>query len=700
MASGIPLSWLIQVNSTGVRDTFSLSKLPTLLITRQDNNFLNPLWNKFYNADEVIKKFGNNTSVSNFANNYFSVTNKNASKPDLLNVFNWNENATASAIQGAKLASIEALKSINGAFSITIQDNKKDININLSDCVSYSDVANKIQEAIQKAGEPLPTTLQVQKAENSALEIQKGDDGSNTQVLTINATNYDDVQVENSDDTKATFDKESKTITGVAEGSTILSFIYKENDKNKVRIDVNVEVSVSPFNITTTIGNLLVIDTIFEIETNAGDFNFEIGDDTKISFDKDTKTLVGLENGVSTLTLKAKYGDASEVTKAFNVTIAQNTLALTINEQSQRKARALQAINENPELPAFTNASVIFDTNTQGLRITSGISGADSTISFIESPTQCGDISSELGLTEKEGATIYQGLDSIQGLHNVLSAITEDNGAYYLIAFDWILQDEDIKTLGNWLNNQNSRYASVITLDNNKILTQKGITQEYQGFNGLIIDYAPNLSANGFSAGLVSALDFSQINGNSNLAFNDAGLFDSIAITKESELNYLESNLCNSILRFSQIGQSTTWYGMGNIMGNITNSANVFVCNSYLALQLQLQLANMFGAQGMIGLRGSNNEGIIRGYIDSVLNGCVNNGIIVQGAELTTTESQKVLSTFVDKGESAITQCQNVGYFYILNTADLVNQTLGITLAYVANKAIKKLVVTNFILGA
>lgn len=44
---GIPLDWLVNVTSSGVRDTFSLSKLPTLLITKT-TSLPSPQWNKFY----------------------------------------------------------------------------------------------------------------------------------------------------------------------------------------------------------------------------------------------------------------------------------------------------------------------------------------------------------------------------------------------------------------------------------------------------------------------------------------------------------------------------------------------------------------------------------------------------------------------------------------------------------------------------
>ena len=440
-----------------------------------------------------------------------------SSKPDLLNVYVWNENATPAILQGGRVASINTLKT-SGAFSLTIGNDTRDVIVDLRDVVSYTDIATKLQTAINKAGEPTP-----------------------------------------------------------------------------------------------------------------------------------------------------------------NVSVGKNT---------------------NPALPNFTQATCIFDTIKQGFRISSGESGVVS-ISYASEPTTLTDISGLLSLTQDKGAVIYEGRDTIGSFDNVLSEINLENGAYFVLAFDWELSEAESQTLGEFVNSSNNRFLVFFNSTNATLTTQEGVSEALQGYNGIILDYFKDLRAvNGFSAGLISAIDFSQTNGNANLAFNDATRYANQAIQTQAELNTLEANLANSILEFSQIGQSRAWYGMGNIMGTLTNSANVYIGNAYLHFQLQLQFANMFDSQSFIGLRGKNNEGVLTSYIEAVFQGCVNNGIIIQGAELTTTEKQKLISVFGDKGESAVSQCSRGGYFYQIGTADLVNQTLPISIAYVANKAVKRIVITNYVLGA
>ena len=696
--AGIPLSWLVDITSVGVKDSFSLSKLPTLLITKYDREYINPKWSKFYDVDSVKKAFGANTSVGKFGNNYFNVVNKMSSKPDLLNVYVWNENATPAILQGGRVSAINTLKT-SGAFSLTIGNETRDVIVDLSDVVSYTDIATKLQTAINKAGEPTPTTLDVSVGKNTNFKITKGEDGSNTQTLTITLDDVDtnDFEVTNTDDGKATFDKGSKTITGVTQGNTTLKFTCKKEGFNKVEIDVSVAVGADPFNLTCSVGQAFALDNVLSISTNAGDFSAEGIDTNKATFNKETKTITGVTQGNTTLTIKAKFGEATEVSKQVNITIADTTLAVTAQVAQSRSAREE---GTNPALPNFTQATCIFDTIKQGFRISSGESGVVS-ISYASEPTTLTDISGLLSLTQDKGAVIYEGRDTIGSFDNVLSEIKTDNGAYFVLAFDWELSEAESQTLGEFVNSSNNRFLGIVNSTNATLTTQEGVSDRLKGYNGIILDYFKDLKAvNGFSAGLISAIDFSQTNGNANLAFNDATRYVTQAIQTQAELNTLEANLANSILEFSQIGQSQAWYGMGNIMGTLTNSANVYIGNAYLHFQLQLQFANMFNAQSFIGLRGKNNEGILTSYIESVFQGCVNNGIIIQGAELTTTEKQKLISVFGDKGESAVSQCSRDGYFYQIGTADLVNQTLPISIAYVANKAVKRIVITNYVLGA
>lgn len=694
MSSGIPLDELVSVTSSGVREAFSLSKLPTLAIT-QSPTLPCKQWHKFYDSTSVGKTLGNNTGVKRFADNYFSFTSKKAQKADLLNVLYYNTQATSATLLGGIAPNLEVLKGLKGSFALTMGGNKRDISVDFSLANSFTDCATKLQEAIQLAGAPKPTTLSVTKCENTTLEVQKGTDDQATQTLTIN-TSAADFTATNSDDSKATFDKAKKTITAKAAGETKLSIIAQEQGKNKVRIIVTITVrNESGLKITAQVGSVELLEQVFNVETNAENYTFEVGSE-HISYDKDTNTLKGVSQGEGGLTFKAKFGDADEISKVFNVNVNQALALTNIAEAQKREARSAKA---NPSVTDFIHAKVTFDTQTQGFIIKSGATGATSSISFATHPSAETDISSQIGLTENEGASIIGGLNAINSFDDLLALIEAENGAYYVLQFDRDLTDEETLALCKFVNNSNDRYMAIINTQDKKIITQDGALALYQGYNGVMFEYTKDKSPLGLSAGIVSALNFSQNGGNTNIAFNDVSSFENIAITDKVQYKTLEANNANSILKFAQIGQSQVWYGMGNVQGAKTNNANVYICNSYLKFQLQFALANMLNSQGMVGLRGSGNESIIMAYLQDVFAGGVNAGIIVEGATLTTTEKQVLLSTF-KAGDSAIQACEKQGYYFTIDSVDLVNSTINISTAYVANKPVKKLVINNYILGA
>lgn len=696
MSSGIPLDELVSVTSAGVREAFSLSKLPTLAIT-QSTTLPCKQWHKFYDSVSVGKALGVNTDIKRFADNYFSFISKKAQKADLLNVLYHNTEDTSATLLGGIAPNLEVLKGLKGSFALTMGGNKRDISVDFSLANSFTDCATKLQEAIQLAGAPTPTTLTITKAENTSLEVQKGTDNQATQTLTIN-TSAADFTFINSDDSKATFDKANKTIAAVAVGETKLSIIAQEQGKNKVRIFVTINVrDESGLKITTQVGNVELLEQVFKVETNADDYSVEVGSE-HISYDKETNTLKGVSQGEGGLTFKAKFGEAAEISKVFNVSISESLALENVTEAPQgRKARAGGGVN--PSVTDFIHAKVTFDTQTQGFIIKSGIAGATSSISFATSPSAGTDISSQMGLTEKEGASIIGGLNAINSFDDLLALIETENGAYYVLQFDRDLTDDETLALCKFVNNSNDRYLAIINTQDKKIITQEGALALYQYYNGVMFEYTKDKSPLGLSAGIVSALNFSQNGGNTNIAFNDVYSFGNIAITDKVQYKTLEANNANSILKFTQIGQSQVWYGMGNVQGAKTNNANVYVCNSYLKFQLQFALANMLNSQGMVGLRSSGNESVIMAYLQDVFVGGVNAGIIVEGATLTTTEKQVLLSTF-KAGDSAIQACERQGYYFTIDSVDLVNSTINISTAYVANKPVKKLVINNYILGA
>ena len=700
--SGIPLDWLVNITSSGVRDTFSISKLPTLLVT---NNVEIPSkqWSKFYDSTSLGKALGINTQAKLFADNYFSFTNKKASRADVLNVLYYNNEAKPCALIGGKANDIEKLNTLSGNFNLTIGGITRQVECDFQNAVSYTDIATKLQECIRIEGAPQVTILNVTSQSDVSLDVKAGELNKTSVGLNI-TTNASTLQNHIAQEAVATYDEATKTITAKAKGNTTLTFDGLKDAHNPVRCVINIEVTEKADDKSLIISKADVKITeitsvTLKVETNAKEYEVINGDNTTISYNKDTGLLQGLKRGATTLSFKAKYSEEAESAQIDYRIGVTDTLGLIIEKQVQQISKArynklAEASNE------FALAQVEFNTQTSGFIIKSGVSGANTSIEFASAPSSGTDIHTELGLTEAESASIVEGLDAIPTFTDLLNAIEVENGAYYVIQFDFSLSDDEMLEFCKFINSSNDRFMGIINTQDKKIVTQEGALSKYQGYNGVLVEYTKDKTPLGLSAGIISSLDFSVTNGNTNVAFNDVSSFEAISLTTKAELNTLEANLANSILTFSQIGQSTTWYGMGNILGTKTNSANVYIANSYMKFQLQFSLANMFNAQPMVGLRGANNETLIRSYLESVFSGCVNNGIIVEGATLTTTEQNSLQSAFASQGETAITQCEKNGYFFVIDSVDLVTKTIKIVSAYVANTPAKKIVINNYILGA
>ena len=405
---------------------------------------------------------------------------------------------------------------------------------------------------------------------------------------------------------------------------------------------------------------------------------------------------------------------------AFSLTISgvKENVELDLSELEspvqtyQELALKLQEAINKVDNQNFTNAVVEYNSFLNGFVVKSGLSGDTESIGYFESPTQAdegeqlNDISSRFGLTQAEGATLINGLSGKATLAEALNYIDLINGNFYLITPNFAFDDVDteLKQFGEFLNASNDRYCGVYSWDNLNLLSlDSGATEAFEGYNGLIIDYKTAPFQNALVCSLISALDLTKPSGNYNIAFNDATQWQINAITEKLKYQGLLDNKANAPCKFGILGQDDTIYMDGTILGNKTSSINVYVCNSFLKFNQQIQLYNMFKSQKLIGVRGSQSKSLIYAYIDSVFQSAINANIIAQDVELTTTEQQSLISTFgalVDDINIVLEKLSTTGYFYIISSIDLVKREIGITEAYVANTPAKRIVINSYILGA
>lgn len=377
--------------------------------------------------------------------------------------------------------------------------------------------------------------------------------------------------------------------------------------------------------------------------------------------------------------------------KAVNV-----TADLTGADSLTAAATTLQTAIRTTTTGGYKAAEVEFNSITGGFVIKSGTKGEASSVAAISKATSGTDISASLGLSAAEGAVSVQGVAATT-FAGALDKIEALNGNSYVITTDFALTDDELLSFAKWLNASNMRYLGVYSADD---LINKDTTT-LQAYNGLLLDYKLGANQNAIVCAYISSIDSSKSNSNVNVAFNDMSAFASVAVTKESEYNKLDSKRVNAPCKFGILGQDDTIYMGGSICGTLTDSVNVYYGESVLNFNTQIQLYNMLKSSKIIGLRDTQSQNAINGYVTEVMEDAVAGGYIARGAELTTTEKSVLTQTFAaDDMESIYNQIEKFGYYFAITDINVAKREISITRAYTANTPLKKLVVADYVLGA
>lgn len=386
---------------------------------------------------------------------------------------------------------------------------------------------------------------------------------------------------------------------------------------------------------------------------------------------------------------------------SLNGVVENFTVDLTASTTFSDVASKIQLELNTSESPALENAT--FTYNAEFGCFVLKLSDADNEYSVKFVAGASNDIHNKLGMTPNEGAKFYPQMTATD-FDGALNRIKVVNGAYYLVttlfAFSQATELETLKKAGEWVHSSNNRFAFLYSWANAQLLdASSDATDTLKGFNGLIIDYPTEEYQNGYATGLISSLNLSLVSGNSNIAFNDASIFSN-ALDKDSSYDGLIANKVNAPVRFGILGQDDTIYMPGLIQGSLTDSINVYICNSYLKFAQQIALYNMFKTQKLISLRGTKGFGTVKLYLDDVFDKAVESNIIVTGAELTTSETASIIDNFPSNVEQALEEVSKFGYYYEVNRIDTVTKEMYITQVYMANMPIRKIVINSFILGA
>ena len=226
----------------------------------------------------------------------------------------------------------------------------------------------------------------------------------------------------------------------------------------------------------------------------------------------------------------------------FKITIGETTKEIDVNLTTANDFTNAATILQTAIATTanFTGAEVSFNADTGGFIIKGGEKGQGETIAYLAKPDSGTDIHDKLGLTQAEGASVIVGRAGVPTLAEALDEISNNNGNYYVITpnFDFDNVEADLLTFGQFIHNSNDRFLGIYSWTNPALeVLDSGVTAPYESFNGLLIDDKKQDFQNAYIAGLISAMDLTKANGNYNVAFNDATLFEVEADRKSTRLN-------------------------------------------------------------------------------------------------------------------------------------------------------------------
>lgn len=152
----IPLDYVINITTSVIKDPYKLAKLPTLLITKYDAK--NPMnkWMQYSDLASIGLHYSMGSTVYNFAYNYFGFVSKLSKRAELLHVYTYNSAQTYAVLKGNVASSLEELKKLNGKFQLVVNQETKDITIDLTSSTSHTDIATKLQVAIRQGNNNAP----------------------------------------------------------------------------------------------------------------------------------------------------------------------------------------------------------------------------------------------------------------------------------------------------------------------------------------------------------------------------------------------------------------------------------------------------------------------------------------------------------------------------------------------------------------
>lgn len=341
------------------------------------------------------------------------------------------------------------------------------------------------------------------------------------------------------------------------------------------------------------------------------------------------------------------------------------------------------------------SAQVTYDSIGGGFQITSGTTGATSSITFAT-----GTLSTALALTQAAGAVIGNG--STQDSPNAfMTALTDhtQNWATFTTAFEPTVADKE--AFAAWCSAQNGRFAYGLWTTEVAVSQQNDTTSsvaicyanEYQGFVPMYAPVNGNLTA-AFQAGWGASLDWGQTRGRQNLTFSaSTGLAPDV--TSEATLANLVANGCGAYVAAGLANNQNQNFFYEGFVGGPFLWADSYYGQIHLNSALTAALLNLLTAIGSIPYTPLG-YGLVKAAMAGPINDALNYGTINAGVALTALQAADVNAK---AGANIAPVIQNTGYYLLVqDPGGVVRQARGspiITLFYADGQSIQSIDVSS-----
>ena len=345
----------------------------------------------------------------------------------------------------------------------------------------------------------------------------------------------------------------------------------------------------------------------------------------------------------------------------LNVTGIDLSTATSLTDVASKVQAAIIAAATAATIPALTNATVTYNTNTNQFVLTAGASSIGSGRLTTVANDDATDISAELGWGTT-GTTFVAGqaADSPDQAISRSGKVSNNFGSFLFAGADLTL--DQITSVAQWNDAQNNMYMYLFSTPFTNL---KAVWDAIKGYSGTGVGIRSTALANDYvdqcPAEILAATNYNRPNATQNFMyyqFPDRN----ITISEDSDADFADMYRGNYIGVTQQAGGQLAFYQRGVLMGGSNDAVdmNVYANEMWMKSSITTRLFELFLNVGRVPANESG-ESTILGMIQTVIDNATVNGVISVGKPLT--EIQKQYINQQSNDDTAWRQVQSIGYW-------------------------------------